>query len=174
MCCVRNGPTDFLNLKIGHFCHFIKRRTAWKFFWKAEILEMGESEIFYVKWGADDDGAIVKWLPFWPIVLQVLKWFFHASAHARVLRNLICLPARNEANFWGFTRRSVEGGFYLKKSVSVLQIGDQKSFCLDHIFCGVGFYFYFTVPSLNLSESCKFSNVTSRATSRVTVIRKGS
>ena len=62
-----------------------------------------------------------------------LKGFFHGSAHARVLRNLICVPAGNKANFWGFTRWSVEGGFYLKKSLSVLHIGDQKSFCLDHI-----------------------------------------
>ena len=53
-----------------------------------------------------------------------LKGFFHGSAHARVLRNLI---------FKGFTRRSVRGGFHLKKSLSVLHIGDQKSFCLDHI-----------------------------------------
>ena len=28
-----------------------------------------------------------------------LKEFFHGSAHARVLRNLICVPARNKANF---------------------------------------------------------------------------
>ena len=28
-----------------------------------------------------------------------LKGFFHGSAHARVLRNLICVPARNKANF---------------------------------------------------------------------------
>ena len=42
-----------------------------------------------------------------------LKGFFHGSAHARVPRNLICVPARNKANFWGFTRRIVEGGFYL-------------------------------------------------------------
>ena len=62
-----------------------------------------------------------------------LKGFFHGSAHARVLRNLICVPAQNKANFRGFTRRSVRGGFHLKKSLSVLHIGDQKSFCLDHI-----------------------------------------
>ena len=28
--------------------------------WKAEILEMAESDIFYVKCGADDDGAVEK------------------------------------------------------------------------------------------------------------------
>ena len=28
-----------------------------------------------------------------------LKGFFHGSAHARVLRNLIYVPARNKANF---------------------------------------------------------------------------
>ena len=30
---------------------------------------------------------------------QMLKGFFHGSAHARVLRNLICAPARNKVNF---------------------------------------------------------------------------
>ena len=33
-----------------------------------------------------------------------LKEFFHGSAHAQVLRNEICVPAWNKANFWGFTR----------------------------------------------------------------------
>ena len=31
-----------------------------------------------------------------------LKEFFHGSAHARVLRNLICVLARNKANFLRF------------------------------------------------------------------------
>ena len=31
-------------------------------FWKASVLQMGENYIFYVKWRADDDGAMVKWL----------------------------------------------------------------------------------------------------------------
>ena len=31
-------------------------------FWKASILQMAESDIFYVKWGADDHGAREKWL----------------------------------------------------------------------------------------------------------------
>ena len=62
-----------------------------------------------------------------------LKGFFQGSAHARVLRNFKSVfrrgvPDRNKANFWGFTWRSVEGGFYLKKSFFVLHIGDQKSF----------------------------------------------
>ena len=62
----------------------------------------------------------------------ILKGFFHGSAHAPVLRNLVCVPARNKATFWDFARRSVEVGFNLKKSLCVLHIGDQKSFCLDH------------------------------------------
>ena len=33
-----------------------------KIFWKAEILEMAESDIFYVKRGPDDDAAMEKWL----------------------------------------------------------------------------------------------------------------
>ena len=31
-------------------------------FWKGEALEMAESDIFYVKLGADDDGALEKLL----------------------------------------------------------------------------------------------------------------
>ena len=31
-------------------------------FWKASILQMVECDIFYVKGGADDDGAMGKWL----------------------------------------------------------------------------------------------------------------
>ena len=33
-----------------------------KIFWKASILQIAESDIFYVKLGADDDGAMEKWL----------------------------------------------------------------------------------------------------------------
>ena len=33
-----------------------------KRFWKASILQMTESDIFYVQLGADDDGAMEKWL----------------------------------------------------------------------------------------------------------------
>ena len=102
-----------------------------------------------------------------------LKGFFHGSAHARVLRNLICVPARNKANFWGFTRRIVEGGFYLKKSLSVLHIGDQKSFCLDHILLRrwvlVLFYCSF-VKVVNFEMWL----IKSRATLWLNIIRKGS
>ena len=50
-----------------------------------------------------------------PYKLTPLKGFFRCSAHSRVLRNLICVPARNKVNFWGFRRRSGEGEFHLKK-----------------------------------------------------------
>ena len=30
--------------------------------WTAEILEMAESDIFYIKWGADHDGTMEKGL----------------------------------------------------------------------------------------------------------------
>ena len=33
-----------------------------KMFWKASILQMTESDIFCVQLGADDDGAMEKWL----------------------------------------------------------------------------------------------------------------
>ena len=33
-----------------------------RIFRKASILHMAESDIFHVKLGADDDGAIEKWL----------------------------------------------------------------------------------------------------------------
>ena len=33
-----------------------------KFFWKASILQTAQSDIFYVKGGAYDDGAMEKWL----------------------------------------------------------------------------------------------------------------
>ena len=33
-----------------------------KIFLKASILQMVESDIFYVKRGVDDDGAMEKWL----------------------------------------------------------------------------------------------------------------
>ena len=31
-------------------------------FWKASILQMAESDIFYVELGPDDEGAMEKWL----------------------------------------------------------------------------------------------------------------
>ena len=34
-----------------------------------------------------------------PVRRKYLKGFIHGSAHARVLRNLICVPAWNKANF---------------------------------------------------------------------------
>ena len=80
-----------------------------------------------------------------------LKGFFHGSAHARVLRNLVCVPALNKANFWGFTWRSVEGGFHLG----------------SYFIPAFGFWFYFTVLSLNLSKSYKISNVTYRVKSNI-------
>ena len=43
-----------------------------KIFWKASILQMAESNIFYVKWGADDDGASEMWLQ----LLFVELWAF--------------------------------------------------------------------------------------------------
>ena len=46
-----------------------------KSFWKAEILEMAESDIFYVKWGAYDDGAVEKWL--WLLFVEL--WVFLSS-----------------------------------------------------------------------------------------------
>ena len=33
-----------------------------KIFWKASNLQMAESDIFYLKCGADYDGAMEKWL----------------------------------------------------------------------------------------------------------------
>ena len=33
-----------------------------KFFWKASILQMAESDLFYVEKSADEDGAMEKWL----------------------------------------------------------------------------------------------------------------
>ena len=33
-----------------------------KTFWKASVLRMAKSDIFYVRRGADDDGAMEKWL----------------------------------------------------------------------------------------------------------------
>ena len=33
-----------------------------KFFWKSSTLQMAESDIIYVKCGADNDGAMEKWL----------------------------------------------------------------------------------------------------------------
>ena len=33
-----------------------------KSLWKASILQMAESDMFYVKRGADEDGAMEKWL----------------------------------------------------------------------------------------------------------------
>ena len=32
-------------------------------FWKSGILEMAESDIFYVESGADNDAVIESWLP---------------------------------------------------------------------------------------------------------------
>ena len=49
-----------------------------KIFWNAEILEMAESDIFYIKWDADDDGAMEKWL--WLIFVEY--WAFVSSKFA--------------------------------------------------------------------------------------------
>ena len=43
-----------------------------KIFWKASILQMAESDIFYVKWGANKDGAVKKWL--WLLFVEL--WAF--------------------------------------------------------------------------------------------------
>ena len=41
-------------------------------FLKASILQMAENDIFYVKWGADDDGVMEKWL--WLLFVEL--WAF--------------------------------------------------------------------------------------------------
>ena len=33
-----------------------------KIFWNASSLQMAENDIFYIKLGSDDDGAMEKWL----------------------------------------------------------------------------------------------------------------
>ena len=33
-----------------------------KFFWKASFLQLAECDMFCVKWGADEDSAMEKWL----------------------------------------------------------------------------------------------------------------
>ena len=43
-----------------------------KSLWKASILQMAESDMFYVKWGADEDGAMEKWL--WLLFVEL--WAF--------------------------------------------------------------------------------------------------
>ena len=43
-----------------------------KIFCKASRLQMPESDIFYVKWGADEDGAMEKWL--WLLFVEL--WAF--------------------------------------------------------------------------------------------------
>ena len=43
-----------------------------KIFWKALILQMAEGDIFYLKWGADEDGAMDKWM--WLLFVEL--WAF--------------------------------------------------------------------------------------------------
>ena len=45
-----------------------------KIFWKAEILEMDESDIFYVERGASHDRVMEKWL--WPLVVALWAFLF--------------------------------------------------------------------------------------------------
>ena len=111
-------------------------------------------------------------------VVATLKGFFHGSAHARVLRNLICLPARNKANFWGFTRRSVEGGFHLKNLFLSLCISHRWSENVlfgSYVILAFGFNFILLFLHLTFLKVINFQMwfIKSRATSRVT-IRRGS
>ena len=73
-------------------------------------------------------------------VCKGLKQLIDDSAHAQVLRNLICVPARNKANFGGFTRRSVEGEFHLKKYLSLFYtLVIRNRFVWIIFYSGVGF-----------------------------------
>ena len=53
------------------FGYFAKRNPM-KIFWKSSILKIAESDIFYVKWRTDEDGAMEKWL--WLLFVEV--WAF--------------------------------------------------------------------------------------------------
>ena len=57
--------------------------------------------------------------------------------------------------------------FILKKPLSVLHIGDQKSFCLDHILFRRWVLVLFYCSFANLSKSYKFSNVTHKVKSNI-------
>ena len=52
---------DFLNMKNRSFLVFQQKRGPNKKFWKPEILEVAESDIFCVKSGADHDTVIGNW-----------------------------------------------------------------------------------------------------------------
>ena len=72
-----------------------------------------------------------------------LKGFFHGSAHIRVLKNFksVYRPGTKPIS-------EVLRGEVSKVDLSVLHIGEQKSFCLDHILFRrlilVLFYCFFT------------------------------
>ena len=44
-----------------------------KIFWKASILQISESDISNEKWGADEDGAMEKWL--WLLFVELWAFF---------------------------------------------------------------------------------------------------
>ena len=85
-------------------------------------------------------GGSWSWLVIWVWLLgktSNLKVLFHGSAHARVLRNLICVPA----NFWDFTRQSVEGGFHLQNT----------SLCITHRWSEIVLFGKYFIPALGFS-----------------------
>ena len=69
----------------------------------------------------------------------VFKSSFTVLRMLRFSENLIYVPARNKANFRGFTRWSVEGGFHLKKSLAVYTSVIRNRFIWIIFYSGVGF-----------------------------------
>ena len=95
--CVRNVATHLLMLKNGSFLWFFSKGDFMKTLWKASILQMAESGMFYVKWGADEDGAMEKWL--WLLFVELwaffpLKFALQNGLEKVLLTEQIGLPLR--------------------------------------------------------------------------------
>ena len=58
-----------------------------KKWWKAEILEMAQSNIIYAKRGADHDGAMEKWLR--PLFVKLLAFWSPKFALQNGLEKLV-------------------------------------------------------------------------------------
>ena len=68
------------------FGYFAKRNPM-KIFWKSSILKIAESDIFYVKWRTDEDGAMEKWL--WLLFVEVWAFLSPKFALQNVLEKVL-------------------------------------------------------------------------------------
>ena len=141
---LRNVAAHFQNLKNGSFFCILAKGWPHEIFWKASHLEMAKSDIFYVKWGADEDGAMEKWL--WLLFVELWaflslqtcppKWAWKSAFYRKK-----CVPMpliKGQRPLWGHWKL-LERGDPMKVLIKHFKENSYEQFFLPNLPSKMGF-----------------------------------